>query len=356
MTAPRVPTFATVALVLFAAPSGAQAFAAPSFARPTWTSAQSFTTVTGVRELSSGSVLVADFSEPMVHLLAPGGQSAKQIGRKGSGPREYLTPLRLIALPNDSTLLIDRDADRYLIIAPNGDIVATTPFPEQMRLAGQYIRGADQGGRLYFQMRYIAPEPTAPSTTGILRWDRRSVRFDSLGFVKMPSATPIGGKLANGASYQGMRIMPYTPADAWTVAPDGRIAMIRVAPYRVDWLATGRPPVVGGAIPYSPVPVTDADRKANEPKGPPFTLVYAEVKPPFSNDAVVLDDRARLWIGRSFTRGAKTRDWDVVDSQGKLLKTINLAADKWIMAVTARFVYVLWRDQDDVEWLQAYAR
>ena len=80
------------------------------------------------------------------------------------------------------------------------------------------------------------------------------------------------------------------------------------------------------------------------------------MKPPFSNDAVVLDDRARLWIGRSFTRGAKTRDWDVVDSQGKLLKTINLAADKWIMAVTARFVYVLWRDQDDVEWLQAYAR
>ena len=55
-------------------------------------------------------------------------------------------------------------------------------------------------------------------------------------------------------------------------------------------------------IPYNAL--TDADRKANEPKGPPFTLVYAEVKPPFSNDAVVLDDRARLWIGRSFTRGA----------------------------------------------------
>ncbi|MBK9549485.1 MAG: hypothetical protein IPO52_10385 [Gemmatimonadetes bacterium] len=41
---------------------------------------------------------------------------------------------------------------------------------------------------------------------------------------------------------------------------------------------------------------------------------------------------------------------------GSRSASINLAADKWIMAVTARFVYVLWRDQDDVEWLQAYAR
>lgn len=342
--------------LLVTTPGAAQTFTPPSFARPAWTSAQSFTTVTSVRELSNGSVLVSDFSEPMVYLLAPGGQSARQIGRKGSGPREYLTPLRLIALPADSTMLLDRDAERYLLIAPNGEIVATTPFPEALRLASQYIRGADRSGRLYFQMRYIAPDPTAPKSTALLRWDRRAATFDSVGAVRMPSATPIGGKLANGSSYSGMRLMPYAEADFWAVAPDGRIGVVRAAPYRVEWLQPGRPAVIGATITYPRVPVTDADRKAYEPKGPPFTFVYADTKPAFSNDAVVLDDRSRLWIGRSVPRGAAMREWDVVDDQGKRIATFGLPADKRILAISARFVYVLWKDQDDVQWLQAYAR
>lgn len=352
----RLASIALVIATSLVTRSSAQAFAAPSFARPTWTAVEPFTLVSSVRELSNGSVLVADVSEPMVHLLAPGGQSARQIGRKGSGPREYQTPWRMIALPNDSTLLIDRDADRYLLIALNGDIVATTPFPESMKLASQYIRGADRAGRLYFQMRYIPVAPTGPSTTALLRWDRRTVRYDSVGVVQMPSATPIAGKMPDGSKYSGMRITPHTPADAWLVAPDGRIAMVRAAPYRVEWHAVGRPPVAGPTIPHTPVGVTEADRKAREPKGPPFTLTYPETKPAFTRDAVVLDDRSRLWIGRSVAHAAKMRDWDVIDDQGKPIGTVRVPTDKRIVAVTAKFVYVLWKDQDDVEWLQAYAR
>lgn len=356
MPAPVARSLLLFTLLIPTTRAASQAFSAPSFARPTWTATQSFTTVAGIRELSNGAVLVADFAEPAVYLLSPGGQSARQIGRKGSGPREYLTPWRTIALPGDTTLLIDRDADRYLLFSPSGEIVATTPFPESMKLASQYIRGADRMGRLYFQMRYIAADPSGPTKTPILRWDRRATRYDSVAVVRMPSATPIGGKLANGGSYQGMRIMPYTPADAWTVAPDGRIAMVSVSPYRVEWRAPGRPPLIGAAIPFTPVPVTEADRKAREPKGPPYALEYPVTKPAFTNDAVVLDDRSWLWIGRSFARDAKMRDWDVVDPTGRPVGIVHLSADKRIVAVTARFVYVLWRDQDDVEWLQAYAR
>jgi len=355
-TTARLAGISLLVIAAWATQSGAQTFSPPSFARPTWTSAQAFTTVASVRELSNGSVLVADFSEPMLYLLAPGGQRARQVGRQGSGPREYLTPWRLIALPKDTTLLIDRDADRYLLIAPNGDIVATTPFPESMKLASQYIRGGDGAGRLYFQMRYIPAGPTGASTTALLRWDRRTVRYDSVGIVKMPSATPIAGKLPDGSKYSGMRIMPYTPADAWTVAQDGRVAMVRVAPYRVEWHAVGRPPQIGPTISFTPVRVSDADRKAREPKGPPFTLTYPETKPAFTNDAIVLDDRSRLWIGRSIANGAKVRDWDVIDDHGKPLGVVRLPSDQRIVAVTTRFVYVLRKDQDDVEWLQAYAR
>jgi len=352
----RLAGISLLAIAAWVTKGGAQAFSPPSFARPTWTAAEPFTLVSSVRELSNGSVLVADVSEPTVHLLAPGGQSARQIGRKGSGPREYLTPWRMIALPNDSTLLIDRDADRYLLVAPNGDIVATTPLPESMKLASQYIRGADRAGRLYFQMRYIPAAPTGPSTTPVLRWDRRTRRYDSVAVIRMPNATPIGGKLPDGSKYAGMMIMPHAPADAWLVGADGRIAMVRAAPYRVEWHTLGRPTVIGPTLSYVPVRVTEADRKAREPKGPPFTLTYPETKPAFTRDAVVLDDRSRLWIGRSVPSGATMREWGVIDDQGKPLGIIRVPADKRIVAVTARFVYVLWKDEDDVEWLQAYAR
>lgn len=356
MPVPVARSLLLVALAISASRVTAQAFTAPSFVRPTWTSAQSFTTIVGVRETADGSVFVADYAEPAVHLLAPGGQRARVIGRKGSGPREYLMPWRMVALPADSTMLIDTELARYLVIAPGGAIVATTPFPEELTLTSQYIRGSDRGGRIYFQPRFLPADPTAPKVASMLRWDRKTNRVDSVGTVRLPAGAVASGTMPDGTPVQGMRTIPFAPTDAWTVAPDGRIAVVIASPYHVEWREVGRPAVIGQTIPFTPVPVTVADKKAREPKGPPFLQAYPATKPAFTNDAVVLDDRARLWIGRSVARGAKLRQWDVVDSQGKLLTTLAVPTDTHIITVTARFVYAIWKDGDDVEWLRAFAR
>lgn len=101
--------------------------------------------------------------------------------------------------------------------------------------------------------------------------------------------------------------------------------------------------------------VTDGDRKLTEPAGPPFRRTYPATKPAFDNDAVVLDDKARLWVGRNVRSGSPARAWDVFDSRAKQLGTVSVPTSKRIMAVSARFVYVLWTDDDDVQWLQAYS-
>ncbi|MBK9549486.1 MAG: hypothetical protein IPO52_10390 [Gemmatimonadetes bacterium] len=118
-----------------------------------------------------------------------------------------------------------------------------------MKLVGQYIRGLTSAGRLHFQMRYIARSRPALDD-GILRWDRQSSPIDSLGVVRMPAATRWSAAAPRTAPVMG--IMPFTAADAWTVAPDGRIAMIALSPYRVDWLAPGRRRVVAGLPSPSP--------------------------------------------------------------------------------------------------------
>lgn len=230
--------------------SSAQAVAAPSFTRPSWTAAQEFTRPTSIRVLSSGGVLVADAGEPAVYLISPNGQGSRRIGRKGAGPGEYLTPTYLIPLPADSTLLIDRDADRYLLIDRTGAIVATKPFPESMAMAGKYVGGADQAGRLYFQTRALPVGPDAPRTTAVLRWDRKSIKCDSVAAVQLAHAVVKNADFGEHGRVTGMLRTPFTPADAWMVAPDASIAVVHATPYRVEWFkGPGLPVIVGGTVP-----------------------------------------------------------------------------------------------------------
>ncbi|MDX2206285.1 MAG: hypothetical protein SFU57_01455 [Gemmatimonadales bacterium] len=325
--------------------------------RPAWTASEPFTTLTSVRELANGSVLAVDFSEPAVYLITAAGQTSRQLGRKGSGPGEYLTPVRLIPLPNDSTLLLDRDANRYLIIAPDGGIVVTTPFPEEMKVAGQFVQGADRLGRLYFQTRALPTTPTGPFTTAVLRWDRRTTRFDSVAAVRMPVASPLSGTLSDGSKYVGMRVLPFAPADDWVVAPDGRVATVRATPYRLEWHGDARRrAVVGAPVSHDPVLVTERDRQRQEPQGPPYRLTYPKHKPAFVPGSVILDDQSRAWVRRQVPFGASMGEWDIFDGSAKYVKTVRLSTRKRILAVTARFIYVARTDDDDVQWLEAYSR
>jgi hypothetical protein len=65
-----------IAGFLVAGPAAGQGAAAiPAFEKATWTSPQSFTSITDVRELSDGRVLVIDFGEMVLRLLdARGGR------------------------------------------------------------------------------------------------------------------------------------------------------------------------------------------------------------------------------------------------------------------------------------------
>ena len=62
-----------------------------------------FTHVTGIRELRDGRVIVLDSTFGTVQVIDAAWLSLDQIGRRGAGPREYISPHRLFALPGDSS-------------------------------------------------------------------------------------------------------------------------------------------------------------------------------------------------------------------------------------------------------------
>ena len=50
---------------------------------------------------------------------------------------------------------------------------------------------------------------------------------------------------------------PLTPRDEWTVFPDGRVAIVRAATYRVDWVLANGTKQSSAPIKYTPVRMGD---------------------------------------------------------------------------------------------------
>ena len=117
--------------------------------QPVWRTLEPLSSIVGARPLGNGALLVTDFSEVKLQHLQPNGE-ARVLGRSGAGPREYTAPTALIALSADSTMLVDRDARRYLLITPSGQLLDARRFPDAMQSGAANARGADQQGRVYF--------------------------------------------------------------------------------------------------------------------------------------------------------------------------------------------------------------
>ncbi len=354
MSEHRIVQFLVLITAGTAAGGNSQARPVASLIKPAWIAAQPFTDVSSIQVLRTGAVLIADFNDQSLYLLDQFGQSIRKLGRKGSGPNEYLTPLRLLSMPGDSTWLLDRDSHRFLVIAPTGQLVGTIPFASQLEAGGEFVRGGDQRGRLYFQNGFLARSSTAAALP-VYRWDRSGRQPDSIASIMVPNPQPIERNIPGVGKVVGRRLMPFTPQDDWVVAPSGRVVFIRPSPYRVDWRELDGTLTVGPAVTYAAVPVTDADRKAREPNGPPFQLVYPTTKTSFTQGTAVIDDREQVWVRREGRAGAAEFTWDIFDGKGKHLGVLDLPASKRIVAITSRFVYVVRTDEDDLQWLEAYS-
>ena len=94
----------------------------------------------------------------------------------------------------------------------------------------------------------------------ILRLDMQSGTLDSVARVKTPDTTERSSGDANNQSTE-IGPVPLSPADAWGAAPDGRVVIVRSGDYRVEWVAEDGSVASGPPIPYSPVPIGQAERE-----------------------------------------------------------------------------------------------
>lgn len=374
--------------------------------RPLLEYAEPFSTVTGLRELSDGRVIVSDAREKLIQLIDLRANRATKVGREGSGPGEYAVAGPLFALPNDQTLLIDLGNLRFLRIGADGKPIESVappqlPTPEPAAggarvqgpggLLGRLFnpRAVDAQGRLYFQPMVfsIGDAPPADSVP-IIRWTIGSSRVDSVGWVRVPpSAAPtvtrVGGGTQVRATFGGAAgNVVWGPAETWNVAPDGRIARVSPEPYQVTWFGTNRRGSAGPAVPYTPIRVTEADKEdyrermrsaprqmisiggagvstssAPPPQVQMPEVTFAETMPPFwQQTSVVVSPDGEVWVLRTRPARDKTPVYDVFDASGRLARKVALPVDTRLVGFGKESVYLVRRDADDLEYLQKYSR
>ncbi len=376
---------AALAALSLASPLASQSVAHVTLGRPEAEFADPFDNVTAVRELSDGRVIVTDRFAKTVTLADFRAGTGTAIGREGQGPGEYAFPAGLVALPGDTTLLVDPGQRRFLVIAPSGKPTGLVSFPGNM-MGLLRVRGSDRQGRVYMQGSEIGgPEPGArlPDSVPVLRWDRARNRIDTLGRIKGPTIQTSSAGSANARAVV-MRAQPFSAQDDWTVGSDGRVAVVRAGDYHVEWWTPGGRRVNGPAVVYQKVPVGKADKDqfmaaSNNPRGgfrmtvegggpgggaaPPRPAPrpslgdpdWPEFKPPFRDGTSQVAPDGTLWVER-YGAARAPLVYDVFDASGRLARQVTFPKGARLVGFGARSVYVATTTEDELETLARYPR
>lgn len=336
-----------------------------------------FSQIRGVRELRDGRVLVTDWVDEVLLVADFGHGTVRQIGRKGSGPKEYRLPASLLPLPGDSTLLVDQGNERLAVVAPDLSITRSFSSHRPGMTHAVIPRGVDAAGRFYFEIPNWTRPGTGPNDSVIVaRWDPRTGREEPIGRVRAET-------FRERQMRPGIPYVIFAPQDVWQVNRDGRVAFVRAGDYHVEWRdpAAGRL-TRGPATSYRPLPVSAADRTdyvrsfvSSSPMGgrgisglaatpaamsSPEAIArmvpnqeFAAVRPPFTDFTPRIGSDGTLWVERSVPAGAP-RVFDLFDRQGVRRQAVALPPGRRLLSLGAGTVYLAAGNEDGVERLERY--
>jgi hypothetical protein len=403
-------------------PLGAQGVPTRSYAKADVEFGEPFSGVSGVRGLADGRVVVADVRDKLVQVVNLATGAAVRVGREGSGPGEYGLPSALFALPGDSSVVYDPLNQRYLPVGPDGKPGATFrvggdgPSPRgagappgappggaagrrpggpggpMMMLGGLGLGRpvtTDAAGRLYFEGIPLVMGPNGPTSADsapVIRYDRATRGTDTVAWLRLPKG---GASVSSSGGGNNQRVMvrvggstPFAARDAWSVLPNGTVAIVRVADYHVELVGPAGTVTRGPAVPFTPIAVGEAEKReyreqqknrqvvaimrTDGPGGsrtqasatpPPFEEPdrWPATKPPFAEGGVLAAPTGELWVARNRRAGDEVPTYDIFSAAGRLVRRAQFPPRTRVVGFgPGGVVYTVRSDEDDLQWLQRY--
>lgn len=368
------------ALSVLASPLAAQSRAVNLTGHPIATLDEPFTAISGLVEMPDTRVVVLDAPERRLLMVTFSSGTTIPIGRQGRGPGEWQLPLALFRGKGSQAILGDPGLSKLHLIHPDGRIVGAIlpPADDPLVKAGMTLsRGADTLGRLFFQAIPAFNEDGMPDSAEIVRFDPASKQSQVMGNI------PVRTNGRTGATR--VRTPPMAATDAWAALPDGRVAIVRARPYRVD-IASGPNRVHHGAIVrYTPIRIDKAERDAYRSRlasaPPPMRLEIggpggarasaarrdtptipdedfpADMPPFLTRNDVRVTPEGEIWVLRSRAHNDPTPTYDIFSSTGQLVAKATLKPNSMVVGFGTGVVYVARQDpSDDLRYLEKYAR
>jgi hypothetical protein len=387
----------TAGLLAFAVPAFAQNVPTRTLTKPDAEFSEPFTQIAGIRELRDGRLIAIDPRDKTIQVVDLRAGTATKLGREGSGPGEYGMPLRLLALPNDTSAVVDILNSRMLLINPNatvgGFVDLNTPAQGgrgegRIAIGGTTIpQGSDNKGRMYIEgppFRLTENGPQSADSVPMIRWDRASGKRDTLAWRRVPQGTTqISGGRSGGGQNVSMRVgggPPFAGADAMVIAPDGRVAVVRHEPFSVDYISENGQRTRGQPIRYEKVKVSEGHKAEWRERQRGATMMMmtndngrrsatmapnnnvqdpeswgGEFMPPFLNGTnnLVFSNDGYLWVARTGPAGMAPT-YDIIDRGGNVVQRVVLPKRHRLLGFGNSAIYLARLDEDDLQYLQKY--
>jgi hypothetical protein len=238
-----------------------------------------FTGISSVRVLSDGSVIVNDLGARKVALLDPTLAHSTIIADSTSATAmAYSSRLGgIIAYHGDTTLFVDPASMSMLVLDAAGKVARVMSVPKAQDatflIGGPFGNpGLDAAGHLVYRTilrpkftppgpdgKFVAPVPI--DSAPIIRFDLNQRRADTAGYIKVP-APRINISSSEGRVRVTMQMNPLSMTDDWALLPDGDIAVVRGADFRVDLLKADGTLVKGEKIPFEWQRLNDSTKQA----------------------------------------------------------------------------------------------
>jgi len=343
----------------------------------TGTLPEEFTTITSVRELRDGRVLVTDGREQRLVVADFRTGRVEQVGRKGGGPGEYGMVGMMRPLAGDSSIMADLMGRRWLLFDGAQIVGQHSPDHPAVLAAQGFMADSDALG---YVLSRRAPErgdgvtiTDARDSSVLVLIARRTGKADTVARVRNAERRLETARNAEGRVTRSSITMagPLRTEEQAVLFADGWLAIARLDPFRVDWRAPDGTWTRGAPLSVPLIRVDARERAAFlernaraytqpaipglPPSQPPSASDFPAAVPPFPIGAVSQGPAGRLLIRRHRSADVGPSHYLVIDRRGALLGELVLPANETIVGAGERTVYVVAKDDDDIQTLRRHA-
>ena len=380
---------AAVTVTIIALPLPAQGRVVDLTGRPAATLDEPFTAIAAVREVAPNVVIMSDMRERRLVRSDLSTGEVRDIGRQGDGPGEWRLPVTVLPGRGRDSYVADLMQAKIHVVSPDGEITRSIPMtsPGDDGMSLFVPQGIDAAGRLYYTGPPITPTGEQMDSLPIMRKSFLDGAGTPETIAMLPNEMQVTTSSSGGTRVTMGRPGPYQARDRWAPLPDGRVAIIRAKPYRVEIRSPGKAPIIGPAVSYTPVKVGKAERDAYRERMKNSTGMmitrgagsggggvsaqnvpvggseipdsdFPDVMPAFeSTSDIAVAPNGEIWVRRTAAANARERNYDIFSpATGQRVGTAKLRATSRVIGFGAGSVYVVRQDPaDDLLYLERYA-